>query len=229
MPAAAVDHLPGPVGLRQVLDSLQQPGRWQRTAQARAADPHGGGPCVDRKTGLTLDLSKLHRVLKDVEDQLPKTLGVGIHSGLGLMVADVVKTKLIRANPPYLNRRTGTLIRSISASPSVTVTENVIRGTFGSNLDYARHHEEGFTGTITVPAHTRKAHRRRGPSGRSHQVKAHRVRQHVAHVQLRARHFLSHTVRDRGADAVGKVRDALRFLFKHWRAPSASDLRGGGR
>ena len=202
-------------------------------------------------------MTKVLNALGELGAKLGQTVAVGIHAGLGLMVAHVTKTKLINANPPYLNRRTGTLIRSISASPRVAIRDRSVLGTFGSNLDYARMHEVGFVGRIARPAHTVPAHQVRAHSvrthrvrphsrtinGRTHQVKAHVVRGHVvtahrveahqvrahkANVRYRARHFLRDTVGEKGADAARMIRRAIIHLTRTGKVPSSSELLSGG-
>jgi len=170
------------------------------------------------------------------------------------MVLDVTKNRL---QGQYLNRRTGTLIRSITASPFVQVLDTVIRGIWGSNLSYARVHEEGYRGRIRVPGHERGAHRRTGHSRRAHRrrpytytnragtsvtvrahtvrggvIRTHRVRAHAVRslsrlVSFRARHFMRDTVRDQGPEAMRRIRRALIHLVRTGEVPSASQLGGG--
>jgi hypothetical protein len=161
------------------------------------------------------------------------------------MVAHVTKNKL---RGQYLHRRTGTLIRSITASPAFQSSEEVVRGTFGSNLDYARAHEEGFSGKVQVKAHLRKLaprkllKARRLASGemilRAKDVRRNRriarrsrfahVRPHSRQVDIPAKHFLADTVADKTAETGANVRKAVLLLAETRRVPTLSQLRGRG-
>lgn len=79
-----------------------------------------------------------------------------------------IQTKLISANPPFLNRRTGTLVRSVAASPRAVLEGDRVKATYGSRLDYAFKHEFGGTFTEHVTAHHVNAHTRRGHARRSY-------------------------------------------------------------
>jgi len=148
------------------------------------------------------------------------------------MVRDVTRNRL---RGQYLKRRTGTLIRSITASPRIEVSEDFIRGLWGSHLGYARAHEEGFTGVVQVPGHTRRLIERVSSKASAKRVrrslKAGRkrfanVRPHGRRVHLRARRFMRDTVRDRSPEALARVRRALIHLVRTGEVPSASDLGG---
>ena len=68
---------------------------------------------------VTVDLEQLDGLLGVWGDKLPRALGVGMREGLLLMVRDVVANRL---RGQYLRRRTGTGIRSVTASPRVAIT-----------------------------------------------------------------------------------------------------------
>ena len=170
--------------------------------------------------------------LRRYNGALSRTIETGIRSGLGLMVRNVTRNRL---RGQYLKRRTGTLIRSIAASPRIEVSEDFIRGLWGSHLGYARAHEEGFTGVVQVPGHTRrllervsskasaKRVRRSLASGRKRFAN---VRPHGRRVHLRARRFMRDTVDQMGPEALRRIRRALIHLRRHGQAPTLSDLGG---
>jgi len=170
--------------------------------------------------------------LKRFNGALSRTVATGIRSGLGLMVRDVTTNRL---RGQYLRRRTGTLIRSITASPHIEATEDFIRGWWGSHLTYARAHELGFEGTVQVPGHTRRLIERVSSKASAKRVrralKAGRarfasVRPHGRRVHLRARRFMGDTVDAMGPEALRRVRRALIHLRRHGVAPSLTDLGG---
>lgn len=178
----------------------------------------------------------MERYLGDVLRLMPKTVAVGVRSGVFLMVRDVVKSRLTDDNPPYLNRDTGTLIRSVTASPRFHLDDTRATGEFGSNLDYARKHEEGFSGTEQVPAHLRRrptksryarAARRAGFSARDMRTQRALmipVRAHTRHVHYRARHMFRDTVSANTAEANLRVRRALVYLHRERKVPALSAL-----
>jgi phage gpG-like protein len=60
-----------------------------------------------------------------------------------------------RLSGQVLHVRTGTLRRSINQR--VTVTDDAVMASVGTNVRYAAAHEHGFNGTVTIPAHTRRS------------------------------------------------------------------------
>ncbi|HEY3175675.1 MAG TPA: hypothetical protein VGK94_07935 [Candidatus Polarisedimenticolia bacterium] len=190
----------------------------------------------------------MDRFLGDLWSKLPGTISRGLRSGVNLMVREVVTTKLTDDNPPYLNRRTGNFIRSVGASPSFKVEGSlagasaIFSGQFGSNLDYARKHEEGGTFTEQVRAHTRVKNRSRAAEVRAKtrrkkfltasQLKAIspyiHVRAHTRTVTYRARHMFGDTMKQNHFGAARRMRRALDLLHKNRRIPTLSEIAGGG-
>lgn len=206
------------------------------TAGHGAGWRHEGGALESR---ITIDISKADATLAGLERKIPGAVMAGVKAGTLAMVRHVTRDKLLGQ---YLNRRTGTLIRSITASPRFTRTPQTILGEFGSNLDYARYHEEGFTGAIHVPAYNRirsraladaakKFHRRKKFLTAS-QLRAVspwiHVRAHARRVSYRARHFLRDTVSERTVEARRLVWRALYVLSRDGKTPTRADLRTGG-
>lgn len=121
----------------------------------------------------------------------------------------------------YLNRRTGTLIRSHTASPRARITKQKVQGSFGSNLDYARAHELGFVGEAVVPAHTRV---RDQVFGRKVEPFTETVRAHVRQMRLPAKHFLRDTVREERPLARDRVVRSIDFLARFGTPPTPGAL-----
>ena len=175
-----------------------------------------------------------------------RALGAGVRQSIFSMVAHVAKNKL---RGQYLRRQTGTLIRSITASPSVEISRERVAGSFGSNLGYARMHEEGFKGRLQVRAHIRRLTPRLKPASIRRQLHygvnyfgrlveagatlrrtyaiqkryAH-VRAHSRRVDIRARHFLLDTLTEKTGETNLNVRKALMFLARTGKVPTVKDV-----
>lgn len=191
-------------------------------------------------TGVTFDPSEILRLLNGVRTGVRTALRSALHVTIGSMVAHVVKKRLIRANPPYLNRRTGTLIRSITASPRVETAGDRLSGSWGTNLEYGRRHEEGFEGNEHVFSHVTRRHRVRAHivmnafgSGFNLAFSASTrgptyVRGHTRHVRLRPRHYIADTIQEDAPLLERNVTRSLEVLLNTGKPPSASQLQSGG-
>lgn len=153
----------------------------------------------------------------------------GVQASIFWMVRHVTRQKLLGQ---YLNRRTGTLIRSITASPEFNVTDTEVVGVFGSNLDYARYHEEGFSGILPVaefyrrPAFTEMdAEAGSKRSDTFFTARSIRVRAHTRRVEHHARYFLRDTVSEGTPQAGINVRKAIILLANTGRVPRYSGIR----
>lgn len=163
---------------------------------------------------IRVNLEALGKRLVELGDRLPATVREAARASVLDMAQHVVSTKLIHGAPQYLNRRTGTLVRSVTASPRATATRDRVRASFGTHLDYGRAHELGFHGTVTVRAHFRD------PSDRP----THMVRAHSRRMNMRARHFLQDTLRERLPGVEPRVARALVILAKTGRVTPAGGL-----
>jgi hypothetical protein len=200
---------------------------------------------------VVIDLGELERLVEAQGIKLPATVAVGLRESVLLMIADVTKNRL---RGQYLHRRTGTLIRSITASPparpEVTLQGDgggLVRDWFGTHLDYGRAHELGFRGRVQIPAHTRRltrnvkrakarlrqAQKRLGPaapvgglSSAGFAVKrfAH-VRPHSRFMRIRARHYLRDTIAANTGKARLRVMRAVLLLLRTGRVPRGSEVR----
>lgn len=179
---------------------------------------------------LKFDDAGLRKAFKALEVNLPKTLAAAMWASLDYLVADVV---LNRLSGQYLHRRTGTLQRSITASPRVVKKGRGVRGVFGSHLEYARKHEEGFEGFVDIPAHTRaphavRAHQRALKTGRV-QIQAHRrrgaeVQAYRQYQVIQGRHFLRDTVKEGQPVIEKRFRRAIAIALVKNRVPTKSEL-----
>lgn len=139
-------------------------------------------------------------------DALPERLRAELKVGIGRVALklqrEVVQQKL---NGQVLKRRTGHLMNSIVQD----VTENgaqivgmVTAG--GPTAKYARAHEYGFTGTVTVKEHLRNQTMAFGKPIAPRQVT---VRAHSMKMNLPERSFLRSALRD--ITASGLIRDEI--------------------
>lgn len=151
------------------------------------------------------------------------------------MVGHVTRNKL---RGQYLRRRTGTLIRSITESPRFLISDALVRGEWGSHLDYARVHEEGFVGRVQVRAHVRRLIGTATSKASARRVKkallAGRgrtafVRAHSRHLNVRARHFMRDTVAEKRGESGINVRKSVYMLADRGKVPTVSDIRSGSR
>lgn len=111
------------------------------------------------------------------------------------MVARVKGDKL---SDQVLHVRTGRLRRSITfklTNGPTTATAQV-----GTNVSYARAHEYGFTGAVSVRAHLRKSKTGGKPAV---------VAAHTRQVKLPERSFLRSTLAEMKADIVRRMTDAV--------------------
>jgi hypothetical protein len=153
-----------------------------------------------------------------------------------------IETKLLGQ---VLRRRTGTLIRSIAASPKAGVaSERSVAATFGTNLGYGIAHEEGFQGEVTVREHYRRRLGRplaysiatrevskRGRRGAKERAKAGTilVREHKRRENIRARHYLRRTVREERRRFEEIVTSAFEELARTGSPPkSGTNVLGAG-
>lgn len=94
-----------------------------------------------------------------------------------------------------LKVQTGRLRRSVNVR--VTEEATAVQATVGTNVSYARPHEYGFQGVVTVREHLRRA---------KTQFKASLVRSHTRRVDMPARSFLRSALADQ--------REAIRREFE---------------
>ena len=93
-----------------------------------------------------LNLDSWNQRLDNLTPRMRQALRIGIDRSTTLLLSYV---KLAKLSGQVLNRRTGTLSRSINRR--VVDTPEGVEGTVGTNVEYARIHE--FGGTVTIKAH----------------------------------------------------------------------------
>lgn len=124
---------------------------------------------------------------------LPEELKQRVEKSMGRMVlklqARVMRAKL---SGQVLNVRTGTLRRSIDQA--VYREDQAIRGVVSTNVEYARAHEYGFSGTVTVKEHLRLVKQAFGKDLKT--PKEVLVRAHPARVNLPERSFLRSALKE---------------------------------
>lgn len=106
----------------------------------------------------------------------------------------LLQNRVMRAklSGQVLNVRTGTLRRSIDQA--VYQEGAQIRGVVGTNVEYARVHEYGFSGTVTVKEHLRLIKKAFGKDLKTPREVT--VRTHSARVNLPERSFLRSALRE---------------------------------
>jgi hypothetical protein len=174
---------------------------------------------------LQLQSAELQQLIETLDDpKVKRTLMSAARAVVASMVRYTIRSKL---RGQVLNRVTGTLIRDVTASPTVEpVAESGgrITGAWGTSLGYGRAHEEGFQGTVNVRAHHRRL-RLRTKSGRKRTEKTRlrdalrgkrtsaRVRAHTRQVDIRAKWYLRDSLREKESKIDSAVRKALLILL----------------
>lgn len=114
------------------------------------------------------------------------------------------KVKQDKLSGQVLNVRTGRLRRSINQR--VTESEGRIDGLVGTNVEYARAHELGFTGSVTVKEHMRLIKKAWGHSIKPKQVE---VKSHSRAVKFPEKSFLQSALREMQPEIMTELQDAV--------------------
>lgn len=123
---------------------------------------------------------------------MPNKLRTNIRTAITRLVIKLQRNvKANKLSGQVLNVRTGTLRRSIDFKVSETGTG--IAGKVSTNVKYARPHEYGFQGVVTVQAHLRQIKEAFGKSITPTTVA---VGAHTRQVNLPERSFLRSALRD---------------------------------
>ena len=165
------------------------------------------------------------------DPKFPKMLLVIAQMGAAWSIRHVTTKKLLGQE---LERRTGTGIRSFTASPRVLNFGRLrARVEWGTHLGYMAAHERGFEGSVQVRKHTRRMFRRRGKTGTKLkrkvlvQGRAIDVRAHIREVKIRARYFTRDTVRESKRPIEKRALKGLRIWFRTNRIPTVDELLRG--
>lgn len=157
-----------------------------------------------------------------------RALIVSGKASAGLLASRTIKQRL---SGQVLKRVTGTLQRSVAASPrAYAVSEKEAQATYGTHLDYGIAHEQGFEGTVTVRAHQRRPGRvsARALRGAEDAAGVVNVRSHQRQVRVTAKWYLRDTLQEGHADVRRLAVEALDYLIRTGQVPKASDLGVGG-
>jgi hypothetical protein len=131
---------------------------------------------------------------------------------------------------PGLRWQTGHLRRSVAASPYAEAkSEKEGEAGFGTSVPYGIKHEEGFEGSETVKAHTRRVATRSSYEGRKKVAQGIAfVRAHERYVQVRARRYLARTL-DQDAPLAERLIDrSLWMLTLTGEPPTVAEVLSGG-
>jgi hypothetical protein len=162
-------------------------------------------------TTRTVTFEELQRLVDLSGRKAPQAMRVAMKAAVQSMLGDVVKNRM---SGQYLGVVTGGGRRSVQTSGSVAGTGERVQGVIGSPLKYIKAHEQGFQGSVQVPAHTRRLNLtrviskgkragervKRGEKARLAFSQKHGrksstiVRAHTRQMNIRARRFLRDTV-----------------------------------
>lgn len=154
---------------------------------------------------------------RDIPEQSLQALSRALSASGPMIVGNALKYRFTSERGPFpysqnkLGRVTGRLRQSITSTPPQIQagTSSVTIG-FGSNVRYFAIHEFGFTGNVTVKAHTRKAHT--VPKLNLSRL-AQDVRSHSRYLKLQARAPMATELRDPRTEAI-VVENARRQIQK---------------
>lgn len=145
-------------------------------------------------------------------DRMPTRLREELKVGLGRLALKLARLARAKVNGPLLKRRTGALWQSINGTvleegDKIAGVTSVAGDAFSKGhkvLDYARAHEYGFHGTVSVKEHMREIKQAFGRSIAPRQIT---VRAHDMRMNLPERSFLRSSLAD--LEAAGDVRAEL--------------------
>lgn len=129
---------------------------------------------------------------------------------VALTLSLLVKVKAEKLTGQVLKVRTGRLRRSINQR--VTDAGTRIHGIVGTNVEYGRLHELGYTGPMAVKAHLRQIKTAWGKPLQT--PKAVQVRAHTRQVNFPERSFLRSSLREMEPKIRDEIRVALQTEFR---------------
>jgi hypothetical protein len=176
-----------------------------------------------------------------IKAKLPDAMLVAVQAIVADAVRYAVTEELLGQK---LHRRSGTLIRDVTASPSVEPpridTPSQITGTIGTSLGYGKAHELGFIGTVNVREHTRRKVAVRRNSRGMVEAKSRRrlrllhgsgnyayVRGHKMRMNIRAKYYLRDAVKAVEPKLLDYGLHALKILGRTGNVPKLAELRRG--
>lgn len=149
-------------------------------------------------TGDTEVVASIREQYKEITDNVEKSIG-----RLTLKLLNLVKVNKLSGQ--VLNVRTGRLRRSITQTTKREST--LITGIVGTNVEYARGHELGFNGSVSVKAHLRLIKKAWGKniSPRSISIKS-----HSRQVNLPKKSFLGSALKDMSPEILQTLQQSVR-------------------
>ena len=150
----------------------------------------------------------------------PKVLA-GVERAVKIEALNLVKVVKGKLSDDVLKVRTGRLRRSITAKFEGAGT-GTFRALVGTNVKYARVHELGFQGSVTVPQHSVKSFQRMQKKAfgkdmknpRMVNVRAHEVKSHAMKMNMPARPFLKPSLDQNLPRITTNIRKALAEALK---------------
>lgn len=143
---------------------------------------------------LTVDV-RAERILASIAGTTGAMMARLVREVQRLSIVLQTHVKADKLTGQVLHVRSGTLRRSINRK--IEQTETSVMAIVGTNVRYARPHEFGFQGTVTVPSHTRTSSR--GVAT---------VREHTRRVNMPVRSFLRSALSDMERDIRADLRSA---------------------
>lgn len=144
-------------------------------------------------------------VVANIREQYRK-ITANVEQSIGRLTLKLLtQVKVNKLSGQVLNVRTGRLRRSINQK--VTKTPNAITGIVGTNVKYARAHELGFNGEVSVKAHLRQI---KMAWGRSITPRTVEIRPHTRQVNLPPKSFLGSALADMTPEIMQTLQQSVR-------------------
>lgn len=145
------------------------------------------------------------RVIASIRSQYQKVI-TNVEQSIGRLTLKLLtRVKVNKLSGQVLNVRTGRLRRSITYV--VNKTPSRITGIVGTNVEYARAHELGFSGEVSVKAHLREIKKAWGKDITPRTVE---VRTHSRQVNLPAKSFLRSALSDMAPEIIQTLQQSVR-------------------
>lgn len=145
------------------------------------------------------------RVIASIRSQYQKVI-TNVEQSIGRLTLKLLtRVKVNKLSGQVLNVRTGRLRRSITYK--VIKTPSRITGIVGTNVEYARIHELGFHGQVSVKAHLREIKKAWGKDITPRTVE---VRTHSRQVNLPAKSFLRSAMEEMTPEIIQTLQQSIR-------------------
>lgn len=145
------------------------------------------------------------RVIASIRSQYQKVI-TNVEQSIGRLTLKLLtRVKVNKLSGQVLNVRTGRLRRSITYV--VNKTPSRITGIVGTNVEYARAHELGFSGEVSVKAHLREIKKAWGKDITPRTVE---VRTHSRQVNLPAKSFLRSAMEEMTPEIIQTLQQSIR-------------------